>query len=236
VSAFSDLSWVVRRVERMDDLEQLGRSAQAALTTKHDARERALPKSRATIRLCANAVRATHRGEFDAARGLLSDARRLIDEMRDDLRDHGDIYYAGFVSDAQKEFAEATITLDVIQGQPLPLPASLGVEWAPYLNGVGESIGELRRHLLDELRRGNLAQCEAVMATMDDFFSLLASLDFPDAITNNLRRTTDAARAIIERTRGDMTAAAVQAQLSDRLAALAARLDSHVADSPQGDA
>ncbi len=220
----------------MDIREQLSRAAQAALTLKHEARERALLKSRTVIRLSASAIRATHRGEFAKAGELLAEARKLLSDMRHDLLDHRDIYYAGFVSDAQKEFSEASITLDVIQGQPLPTPESLGVEWPPFLNGLGESIGELRRHLLDNLRQGRLDRCEAIMAQMDDFFDLLVTLDFPDAITNNLRRTADSARGVIEKTRGDMTAATVQAQLSTQLAALADHLDNQAANRTRAEA
>lgn len=208
----------------MADVETLNQAAQTAFAAKHAAREAALPKSRAAIRLCANAVRATHRGEFGAASGLLADAQRLLEEMRVALRDHLDIYYAGFVADAQKEFAEAAITAAVIQGQPWPTPETLSVDWAPYLNGLGEAIGELRRHTLNQLRRGDAAGCEAILSAMDEMFGLIAALDFPDAITGNLRRTADLARSIIEKTRGDLTTAVIQARLSAQIADLSAQL------------
>jgi translin len=208
----------------MADLEALSQAAQTALALKHAARERALPKSRAAIRLCANAIRAVHRTDFAQAHALLGEARTLLAEMQSDLRDHPDILFAGFVEDAQKEFAEANVTAAIVQGQPLPAPDDLGITWAPYLNGLGEAIGELRRHTLDLLRLGRFAQCEALLSAMDDMFAVLTSLDFPDAITNNLRRTTDAARGIIEKTRGDLTTAALQAQLGAQLDRVAQRL------------
>ncbi len=208
----------------MADLEALSQAAQAALALKHAARERALPQSRAAIRLCANAIRAVHRAEFAQAHALLGEAHTLLSEMHNALHDHPDILFAGFVEDAQKEFAEANVTAAIVQGQPLPAPEDLGVTWAPYLNGLGEAIGELRRHTLDLLRQGRFAQCEALLGAMDDMFAVLTSLDFPDAITNNLRRTTDAARGIIEKTRGDLTTAALQAQLGAQLDRVAQRL------------
>jgi translin len=208
----------------MADLEALRQAAQAALARKHEARERALPKSRAAIRLCANAIRAVHRADVATAQTLLGEARALLDAMQTDLRDHPDIMYAGFVEDAQKEFAEANVTAALVQGQPLPAPTDLGMEWPPFLNGCGEAIGELRRHTLDLLRQGQFAACEALLVAMDDVFAILTALDFPDAITNNLRRTTDAARGIIEKTRGDLTTAALQAQLGAQLDRVAQRL------------
>jgi translin len=208
----------------MPSFTDLSHAAQAALAHKHAARERALPKARAAIRLCANAIRATHRGEADQAHDLLTQARDLLAEISGDLRDHPDIYFAGFVEDAQKEFAEATITAALIQGEALPPPESLAMAWAPYLNGMAEAIGELRRHVLDLLRQGQMQDCEALLTAMDEVFAVLTSLDFPDAITNNLRRSTDSARGIIEKTRGDLTTAALQAQLATQLAQVAARL------------
>jgi translin len=202
----------------------VGRAAQDYLATKHSARERALPKSRAAIRLCANAIRAAHRDEFESARRLLAEAGGLLRDMGSDLRDHLDIFYAGFVADAQKEYAEAALTCALIRRDPLPTPDALGVEWAPYLNGLGESVGELRRYVLDRLRRGELEGCEALLADMDEIYALLITLDYPDAITGNLRRTTDSVRGIVEKTRGDLTLGVSQAHLTSIMARIQERL------------
>src|ERR1051326_1426679 len=155
------------------DLDTVGQTARHYLELKHAARERALPKSRAAIRCCANAIRASHRLDFSSAAQLLKQAEGLLAEMRSDLREHLDIYYAGFVEDAQKEFAEASLTCAFIQQQPLPLPETLHVEWAPFLNGLGEAVGELRRSVLDRMRQGRLEGCEQLLQQMDDVYLLL---------------------------------------------------------------
>jgi translin len=206
------------------DLDALGQAAREYLGLKYAARERALPKSRAAIRCCANAIRSAHRQDFSVAAQLLGEAEQLLTEMSADLREHLDIYYAGFVEDAQKEFAEASLTCALIQGRPLPLPGALHVEWAPYLNGLGESVGELRRYILDRLRQGKLEGCEVFLQAMDDMYLLLTTLDFPDAITGNLRRTTDAVRGILEKTRGDLTVMVGQMQLAQIMARMESRL------------
>lgn len=198
----------------MSDLQEIGHSAQEYLSAKHTARERALPKSRAAIRFCANAIRAVHREEFDNASKLLSEAGGLLRAMAADLREHLDIFYAGFVADAQKEYAEAALTYALIKREPLPTPDVLQIEWAPYLNGLGETIGEIRRYVLDRMRLGKLDACEALLNDMDEIYALLTTLDYPDAITGNLRRTTDAARGILEKTRGDLTLGVCQARLN----------------------
>ena len=196
-----------------ENLESIEQEAVQYLGLKHAARERALPRSRAAIRACANSIRATHRQEFEAAANLLAQARTLLDGMAEDLLDHKDIFYAGFVQDAQKEYAEAATFAALAQSRPLPLARELAIDWAPYLNGLGETVGELRRYILDQLRRGNYDTCEALLRHMDDIYALLITIDFPDAITGGLRRTTDAARGILEKTRGDLTIAVGQAQL-----------------------
>lgn len=203
-----------------DNLERAGQEALEHLGLKHAARERALPKSRTAIRYCANSIRAAHRQEFQAAAELLAQASALLTEMAIDLRGHQDIFYAGFVQDAQKEYAEAATFSALIQNRPLPLAGELSIDWAPYLNGLGEAVGELRRYLLDQLRRGNIESCETFLRQMDDIYALLTTIDFPDAITGGLRRTTDGARGILEKTRGDLTIAVGQAQLQHVMLAL----------------
>ena len=209
----------------MPDLPTIGRAAQDYLGAKHTARERALPKSRHAIRLCANAIRAAHREEFDTARQLVADAGALLHSMATDLHEHLDIFYAGFVADAQKEYTEAALTCALLQREPLPTPEELGVEWAPYLNGLGETIGELRRYILDRMRLGKLETCESLLSDMDEIYALLITLDYPDAITGNLRRTTDSARGILEKTRGDLTLGVSQARLNVAMEAVQQRLE-----------
>jgi translin len=203
-----------------DNLEAAGLEALKHLGYKHAARERALPKSRTAIRNCANCIRATHRQEYEIAAGLLGQAAALLSEMADDLRDHPDIFYAGFVQDAQKEYAEAATFMALVQNRPLPVAPDLSIGWAPYLNGLGEAVGELRRSVLDQLRRGNFENCEIYLRFMDDIYALLITIDFPDAITGGLRRTTDSTRGILEKTRGDLTIAVRQAQLEGAMLAL----------------
>jgi translin len=205
------------------DTSPLGTIAQRLrdyLTEKHEAREVALSLCREVVRLSANAVRSAHRREFAGARDLLSQARAKLEQADEALQRHRDVYYAGFVHDAAKEYAEAACTLALLSGGPLPAPEELGVEAQAYLNGLGEAVGELRRHLLDMLRQGDLARCEETLAAMSDIYDALVTMDYPEAVTGGLRRTTDAVRATLERTRGDFTLAYVQRRLEERLDAL----------------
>ena len=209
-----------------EGLDEIGDSAREYFTAKHGAREQALPRCRETVRFSANAIRCVHRRDFDAAEGLIAKAKINLREVEAALSDHRDIFHAGFVHDAQKEYVEAVTTLALIAGRPLPTPNDLGVLAAAYMNGIAETIGELRRHLLDSLREGEVAHCEDVLAAMGDIYDVLVTMDFPEAITGGLRRTTDAMRGILERTRGDFTMASVQRELERRLDEFGKRLGS----------
>jgi len=184
---------------------------------KNTAREAALPLCRDAIRHSANAIRAVHRDDFDTAGALVEKASAQLRAARASLEGHPDIYHAGFVHDAQKEFAEASITLALVAGHAFPTPESLAVEQPAFLNGMGEAVGELRRHLLDTLRTGDVERCEDWLRAMDDMYAVLVTVDYPDAMTAGLRRTTDSVRGILEKTRGDLTLSVQQRRLEQRL-------------------
>lgn len=199
------------------NLEQIGARVRSSLAAKHAAREKSLQLTRDVIFHCATAIRAVHRGEYENARGLLKSARTCLEELNDVLADHSDLFHSGFVHNAQKEYAEAATTLALICGQPVPDPDELGVAYAAYLNGLGEAVGELRRYLLDSLRRGGGEDFEQLFEVMDDIYSLLVTIDFPDALTPGLRRTTDVIRGVLEKTRGDVTLFLKQRDLEQKL-------------------
>jgi translin len=207
------------------DLSAASEDFQRRLEAKMAAREKALSAARRAIRSSANAIRAIHRRDFDRAHALMDQAREALEAGREAVAaDHPDVFFAGFLQDAQKEYAEARLTKALVTGSALPGPEELGVGLASYLNGLAETIGEGRRAVLDLLRRDDLAEGERILAAMDEMHAVLASIDFPDAITGNLRRSTDSARAIIERTRGDLSITLVQSSLREALERHAGRL------------
>lgn len=207
-----------------DGLAEIADEIRAHFEAKHAAREQALALTREVVRLSANAIRATHRGDFGQAEALIAKGRENLRETDAHLAEHQDIYHAGFVHDAQKEFAEANCTLAFIAGRPLPTPQSLGIMPAAYMNGLGEVIGELRRHLLDRMRAGDVEHCEDALNVMSDIYDALITMDFPEGVTAGLRRTADAMRAILERTRGDFTMSYMQSRLEGRLREFESRL------------
>ena len=199
------------------ELDTIESWARAELDRKNTAREQALRWSRELVRACANTIRAIHRREFTEADRLLAEANALNAQICTVLAEMGDLYWTGYVQDAQKELVEAHSTYALVRGDALPDPIRLGIAPAPFLNGLAEAVGELRRYLLDRLRRGEIEGCERVLGAMDDIYVLLVTLDYPDALTGGLRRTTDSTRGILEKTRGDLTLALRQEALVEAL-------------------
>jgi translin len=198
-------------------LASIGDDLRAVLDAKNAAREQGLVLCRKVVRLSANGIRAIHRGERQQADALLEEARRCLDDAGAAMADHPDVNHAGFLHDAAKEYAEARITHALVFGLPIPHPKVLDVAPPAYLNGMGEAIGEMRRHVLDLMRRGHLERSEQVLEAMDEIYALLTAMDYPDAMTGGLRRTTDVTRSIVERTRGDLSTTMIQHELKQAL-------------------
>jgi translin len=188
-------------------------------------RDQALSQARQLTRACSLSIRAVHRDDKEAMEAQLSEAQRLADNLRGELKEHADLFYAGYTQDALKEFVEANVTCALIQNQPLQTPEELGVEDATYLNGLAEVVGELRRRTLDILRSGYSQEAERLLGYMDEIYSVLVTMDYPDAVTNGLRRQTDLARGIIEKTRGDVTFSLRGEHLAQAIGKLSAQLN-----------
>jgi translin len=197
----------------MDRLEAIGERILSYFERKNAARDVALQRSRTLVRHSATAIRAAHRQDRELAREHLDQAKAIIDELRADLNSYPDLFHAGYTQDGFKEYAEASIVFALLVGDPLPDPDELGVEYAAFLGGLGEAVGELRRRTLDILRQAHSAEAERLLEAMDEIYGLLVTVDFPDAITGNLRRTTDLVRGLVERTRGDLTTSLQQDSL-----------------------
>ncbi len=191
--------------EIMHKLQSIADQIRKDFDARTSARDQALAQARQLTRACSLAIRAVHRDEVDVMNAHLAETRTLAQSLKNDLAGHPDLYYAGYTQDALKEFVEANVTCALIRKQPLLTPEQLDVPGFTYLNGLAEVVGELRRRTMDILRHGYSQEAERLLGIMDEIFSVLVTMDYPDAITNGLRRQTDLARGIIEKTRGDIT-------------------------------
>ena len=208
----------------MYKLEDIAERIRQKFDVRTAKRDEALKLARQLTRACSLSIRAVHRDDKEAMDANLGEAHSLADRLRDELKDFPDLFYTGYTQDALKEFVEANVTCALIQKEPLQTPEQLGVEDATYLNGLAEVIGELRRRTLDILRSGYSQEAERLLGHMDDIYSVLVTMDYPDAITNGLRRQTDLVRGIIEKTRGDVTLSLRGQQLTKAISDLSSQL------------
>jgi translin len=216
----------------MHKLESIADHIRQDFDTRTTARDKALAQARQLTRACSLAIRAVHRDDTDEMNQHLNEAHKLAKTLQTDLQDHADLFYAGYTQDALKEYVEANVTCALIRNEPLLPPEELGVVNATYLNGLAEVVGEMRRRILDILRHGYSEEAERLLGYMDEIYSVLVTIDYPDAITNGLRRQTDIARSIIEKTRGDITFSLRGEHLERAIERLSAQLIGKQADGP----
>jgi translin len=209
----------------MHKLEKIAEQIRQKFDVRTSMRDQALAQARQLTRACSLAIRAVHRDDQEAMEANLTEAHALADKLRNELGNYPDLFYAGYTQDALKEFVEANVTCALIQSQPLLTPDELGVDESTYLNGLAEVVGELRRRTLDILRHGYSQEAERLLNYMDEIYSVLVTMDYPDAITNGLRRQTDLARSIIEKTRGDVTFSLRGEDLSQAIRKLSSQLN-----------
>jgi len=208
----------------LEDFSQFTETVHQAFEALNQARDKALVQARQLTRLSANTIRAIHRNENDNAHQNLIEAGKIAADLKQSLADFPQLFFAGYTQDALKEYVEATLTCAIVESRRLPNPEVLDVEISTYLNGLAEVTGELRRRCLDILRQGYSPEAERLLGWMDEIYNLLVTVDYPDALTNGLRRQTDLVRGIVERTRGDLTISLREEKLQQALEQASKRL------------
>lgn len=205
--------------------DELAEEISRHLEEKDQAREEALALTRVVVRRSGAAIRSVHRGELDRALDLADRAGEDLAAILNLLKEHPDVRYSGLVDGAEQEYAEARIVYALITEERMPTPQEVGVEMTSYLAGLGDAVGELRRHILDLIRLGRPEEGEVHLAAMEEIYHLLMSLDYPDAVTKGMRRKGDVARSLLDRTRGDLTNAIGQRRLEAELKEVEERLN-----------
>ena len=208
------------RQARRDSLAEAIAAIDAELSEANRARETALVSCRRVIRAAGSSIRAIHRLDADAAGELADGSEVALREAQRVLSPFPAVGHSGFLHDAEKEYTEARAVAALVAGGSMPTPAELGVSASAWMRGVAEAASELRRHLLDRLREGDVEHGESLLAAMDEVYGALVVVDYPDALTNGLRRTLDALRAVLERSRGDVTTTVLQTRLQGAIEGL----------------
>lgn len=205
-------------------LDQATDSIRVEFEAVNKARDQAYQRSRKLIAMSAKAIRAVHRDDWALSNEIIAEAKEAAEALVAGVDSYPYLYYAGYTQDSLKEFVEANLTYALVRGLQLPTRDDLAVEGNTWLNGLAEAATELRRRILDIIRHGHSAEAERLLDAMDEIYSLLVTFDFNDSITGGLRRRTDTVRAVLERTRGDMTTSFRQGELSEALKALESKL------------
>ena len=198
----------------MKNLDAAIERIEAELDEKDHVREIALKSSRAVVRLSGSALKDLHRG--GPVKDKLSELKDEVSRLSSLLGDHPDLVRAGYVESAFQEYAEVGMVLSLLEKDDVPLPEDLGIGSVPYLLALGDTIGELRRFALEELRRGNVDQANRFLDRMEDIYHALVRFDYPDAIAA-VKHKQDVARSLLEKTRGDVAVATNARRLHDRL-------------------
>ncbi len=189
----------------------------------HEAREAVLTQTRKLGQLAAKSIRHVHRHQFEEAERLLEEAKTVAAAAREILRPFPELN-PSYLHDTEKEMVEAAAVLAIVHNRPYPSPKELGAQVMSYLNGMGEAASEVRRFALDEMRAGRVEEAERILKQMETIYEDLITFDYADSLTSGLRRTCDALRAVIERTRSDLTATTSQHELIKELRAVRERI------------
>jgi translin len=208
----------------LDILDTIADTIQKSFEAKTAARDAAINQSRVVIQHCANAIRAVHRHEWDITQERLATAKQEAETLRAQVNGYPDLYHSGYTQDALKEYVEAFITYALVRDDVIPTPDDLNVEHSTYLNGLAEAASELRRQILDIIRKGHSEEAERLLDAMDTIYGILFGFDFHDAVTGGLRRQVDSLRGVLERTRGDVTNSIRQQKLQQALAEFEQRI------------
>lgn len=208
-------------------LEEISAQIRENFEAKDRVREDGLKISREIVRECRTASFALHAPDFEKANKSIKVAGKALEKLEILLNEYNDIYYAGFVEHSQQEYSEVSVLYSLLKEngeKKIPYPDELKVEYAAYLNGLGDVVGELRRHVLDLIRKESFEEAEVFLGIMENIHAMLMDFDYPDAITRGLRRKTDVSRSLIEKTRGDVVNASRQKKLETAMRNLESRL------------
>ncbi len=195
------------------DLADILNSIREEIDDDDQVREKVLPLARSAVRKCSESIKQTHRGNFDVAKSDLKEAHTLVNQAKVEIEKSPHLSKSRILDTAYQELAEAANLLSILQDGVFTPPDTFTIPSRPYLTGLADTVGEIRRAILEKLRKDDIVTAEKLLTLMEYTFEELTSFDYPNALVPDLRRKCDVARGIIERTRGDVTTAVRQDRL-----------------------
>lgn len=185
----------------MKNLDNIAKKIEKKLDDKEKLRETAIKQCRDIIRTCRKAISGIH-GCKNVDKEL-NEGLKIVIEVKKSLSDYPDLAKAGYIENASQELVEASCLLSILQGKPLPTPEELNVSYSSFLLGLGDVVGELRRTILDRLKKGDIEKADEIFEIMETIYNILMRFDYPSALVP-IKKKQDIARQLIERTRGEM--------------------------------
>jgi len=171
------------------------------LSVKDSVREEAIRLSREIIRTSAEAVRMIHLGRISEARSNIFNAIDKVKLLTSKLKEHPDLFYSGLVYNCLSEYVEAYVFYNLVVESKMPSLNELDVPYIPYLQGLGDVIGELRRYIIDLLKKREYSEASLYLDVMETIYQWLKKLNYPDALMPGVRHKVDIARRLIEDTK-----------------------------------
>ncbi|MCM8759485.1 MAG: haloacid dehalogenase [Candidatus Omnitrophica bacterium] len=203
--------------QKQTELERLEKEFRDFFENIDIAREQSLKLSREVTRLSSRAIKKLHQQNYDEAQKLLEQATTLLISARQAVIKFPEVQYAGFLHNAEKELIEGLIFFKILKDNSIFIPDFDAFDRISFLHGLCEAMGELRRNILDRIRKDQVEDLENMLSLMDDVYYFVSCFDYPDVITRNLRRVLDVLRSTVEKTRADITLTLQQKSLEKKL-------------------
>lgn len=193
----------------MDHLNATICEALGSLQETELRREQTIGLSREIIRETKRVIHAIHSYRNDVS---VSDLEILVSKLKGLTAD--DPCMSGPAEDAFAEYCEAVIFFHIATGADIPSYKELNVSPRPWVLGLADCIGELRRMLLNSVMSGNIRKAEELFSVMEGIYNNIMLFDSPESVLP-IRRKQDIARSLMEKTRADLTNAVVFSNRKD---------------------
>jgi translin len=164
-------------------------------------REKLIVISRDVIRLSGNAIVLIEKGDFKGAEENINKMKELVEVFLSELKNFPELYYSGIAYNMLTEYAEAILLFHIMNENNIISYKEMNISPVPYLLGLGDVIGEIRRVIIDMIRKEDFENAWKLFEIMEEVFFQLSNMDYPDALVPGLRHKVDTARRLIDDTK-----------------------------------
>ena len=182
----------------MEGVKRSLKSMESTFSGQLERRDRVLKESRDVISACSRAIINVHTGKMEEAEKEHAAARSLLVSLRKSAAGSASRYLVS----PEAEYVEASAVIALAKNKNVPSMESLGASPDAYLLGLLDTVGELKRLVLDSILQRRMARAKKYFGVMEGLYSLCSPLAVYDHVVNGARRKIDVARMLVEDTRG----------------------------------